>query len=150
MTIELRPFTKDNLIEVSKLTTNTDNNPTVFEEFVASNAFSIAQASFYPSYITEAIYHEDEVVGFVMYGIDEDDGLLWIPRFMIDVKHQGKGLGKKSFHIVLKKLNQQYPGSDIYISFEPENIIAKHLYTSFGFKETGEINEGEVVFTLKN
>lgn len=33
--------------------------------------------------------------------------------------------------------------------FEPENIAAKSLYSSFGFKENGEINGDEIVMVAK-
>lgn len=57
---------------------------------------------------------------------------------------------KESFEIVLNHiktfpLGQAY---EIYLSYEPENAVAKNLYTSFGFVETGEIDHGEAVAKL--
>ena len=33
----------------------------------------------------------------------------------------------------------------VYLSYEPENVVAKSLYASLGFMETGKIEEGELV-----
>jgi diamine N-acetyltransferase len=41
------------------------------------------------------------------------------------------------------------PGCDeVIISYEPENDVARRLYASFGFRETGEVVEGETVARL--
>lgn len=36
-----------------------------------------------------------------------------------------------------------------YISFEPENLVAKELYESMGFVADGRIEGGEIVYCLK-
>ena len=36
-----------------------------------------------------------------------------------------------------------------WISYEPENEVAKKLYASFGFEETGEMDGDEIVAVLK-
>ena len=36
-----------------------------------------------------------------------------------------------------------------WLSYEPENDVARKLYNSFGFRETGEMDEGEVVAALR-
>ena len=36
-----------------------------------------------------------------------------------------------------------------YLSYEPENIVAKKLYQEFGFVENGEMDEEEVIAVLK-
>lgn len=35
-----------------------------------------------------------------------------------------------------------------WLSYEPENTAAKKLYHSFGFRETGEMDEGEIIAVL--
>jgi diamine N-acetyltransferase len=37
----------------------------------------------------------------------------------------------------------------VAISYEPGNDVARKLYASFGFYETGELDEGEVVALLR-
>jgi diamine N-acetyltransferase len=67
---------------------------------------------------------------------------------MVDVKHQGKGYGRAIMEQVIDVLKQE-PGRDaIYISFEPSNDVARVLYSSLGFVDTGTMLEGETVFRL--
>ncbi|GKX68204.1 GNAT family N-acetyltransferase [Inconstantimicrobium mannanitabidum] len=79
-----------------------------------------------------------------------DENTYWIWRFMVDKQYQGKGYGRKTMEKVLE-LIKTFPhgkASSIQLSYEPENIVAKTLYASFGFKETGEIEDGELVARL--
>ena len=71
------------------------------EQFVATNAESIAEAYFLPDRAWfRAIYADDTPVGFLML---EDNAAaqeysLW--RFMMDARYQRKGIGQKSIGIV--------------------------------------------------
>jgi len=51
-----------------------------------------------------AVYHEDDVVGFVMWGLDEADGSHWIGGLVIDAAHQGRGLGRATVTALLDRL----------------------------------------------
>ena len=116
------------------------------EKFVAANLMSIAQAKIYPTANPFAVYAEDKMVGFVMYGYDEDDKRFYLVRLMIDAENQGKGYGKAATWIVIEKMKQIKDCWEIYLSFVPENVNAERLYRSVGFERTGEISEdGEVV-----
>ncbi|MBU9712614.1 GNAT family N-acetyltransferase [Evansella tamaricis] len=114
------------------------------EQFVASNIYSLVQSRYETSYIPLAAYDEEEMVGFVMYGKDPDDGVYWIVRLMVGEKFQGKGYGKQ---ILLKTMEQikMLPdcGSFIITSYVPENTIAEKLYEKVGFIKTGEIIDEE-------
>lgn len=144
--INLKEITKDNVVKASFLTTNTNGEITLNEQFVASNVISIAQSKYMPAMETKAIYEDEEMVGFVMYGIDEDE--LWIMRYMIDYRHQGKGFGKLALGLIIDEIWKSYTEQQIKISIEPDNIIAKKLYESFGFKDTNIFEEGELVMLL--
>lgn len=101
------------------------------------------------------IHHDtDGWIGFVMlgYGYQEGDSdcartshLIW--RFMIAETFQGKGYGKRAMHAVLDLIATKPlgDGSGIWLSYEPHNDVARALYAACGFKETGEICDGEVV-----
>lgn len=132
--------------------------------FVASNLFSLAQA-----YVTEvngghvfpfAIYNDKKLVGFIQlaYGenadqdgvsVEKDNYEIW--RFMIDKRYQGRGYGKEALKQAIDFIRTFPCGKAEYcwISYEPENEVAKKLYASFGFEETGERCEDEVVAVLK-
>jgi diamine N-acetyltransferase len=69
---------------------------------------------------------------------------------MIDKRYQGKGYGRQGMLKVLEHIRTfPYGKTNIAVlSYEPENIVAKKLYESLGFVETGEIEEGEHVAKL--
>ena len=148
MSISLREITPENFkecisLKVSEAQTN----------FVASNLMSIAQAKIYPTANPFAVYADEKLVGFVMYGFDEDDQHFYLGRLMIDEKHQGKGFGKAATLEVIERMKQIEDCREIYLSFVPENTGAEKLYSSVGFERTDKISEsGEVVmrFVIEN
>ncbi|MBR2223306.1 MAG: GNAT family N-acetyltransferase [Christensenellaceae bacterium] len=135
------------------------------KSFVADNKTSIIEA-----YLTlEAggfvcpmgIFEDETPVGFLMIGCGTDDSWenppqiaennynLW--RFMIDYRYQKKGFGKKALQLVLDYIRTEPFGKAEYcwLSYEPENTVAKKLYSSFGFAETGEWDGNECIAVLK-
>ncbi|WP_332648504.1 GNAT family N-acetyltransferase [Lysinibacillus sp. 54212] len=147
--MELVDITKDNWLDVVFLST-TDKMPMICEEFVASNALSLVQAQYEKNWITKAIEVDTVLVGFTMYGKEPDEEQYTICRLMIDYKYQGKGYGRKAMEIILAALKSKQDGLDIYLSVEPQNIVAKKLYESCGFISTNRIVDGEEEFVLKN
>lgn len=133
--------------------------------FVASNEESLIEA--YTTIVggghafTFGLYDADMAVGFMMLGFGTEgsaDGLpdiaegnynLW--RLMIDRQYQGKGYGTETVRLALDFIRTYPCGSAEYcwLSYEPENDVARKLYNSFGFRETGEMDEGEVVAALR-
>ncbi|WP_097015094.1 GNAT family N-acetyltransferase [Anaerocolumna aminovalerica] len=141
-------ITKDNWEKVIFLTTNTDNSNTICEEFVASNAYSILQSIYEDEWKIKAIEHEGELIGFAMYGFCEERNFYELCRFMIDRKHQGKGYGNQALSLIVEEIKNKYNCNEIYLSTDPENIKAKHLYEKFGFVSTGEIWDDEELYVL--
>ena len=70
--MKLADITKDNWIDVLHLTTNEDGIPTLIEKYVASVAASMVQSQFQQGWVTKALEHEGQLVGFTMYRYDED------------------------------------------------------------------------------
>lgn len=147
MNISFRELTPENFVECIKLKVSDDQ-----KTFVAPNVNSIAQSKFYPTYNTFAVYAGDEMVGFVMFGWDEDDQQFFLGRLMIDEKHQGKGFGKAATLEVIERLKENPDCKAIYLSFVPENTSAEKLYERVGFVRTGELNGSEIVmrFVIDN
>ncbi|MDD7738591.1 MAG: GNAT family N-acetyltransferase [Fusicatenibacter sp.] len=134
------------------------------KNFVASNTESIIEA-----YTTISaggyafpfgIYDGDTPVGFLMIGYDVDEDWsdppeiarknysIW--RLMIDRKYQGRGYGREAMKLALDYI-RTYPcgrAECCYLSYEPDNLCAKKLYASFGFRENGEMDGDEVVAVL--
>jgi len=157
-TISLRKVTFDNMdalchMQVAEAQKN----------FVAKNISSLAEA--YVA-ITNGgvalpfgIYADEEPVGFLMIGYDTLDATdppiaahgycLW--RFMIAEEHQRQGYGREAMRQALDYI-RGFPAGEAtqcWLSYEPENQGAKALYDSFGFRENGEVNEGELVSVLQ-
>ncbi len=118
------------------------------KRFVASNMFSLAEAKVYPAFVPLAVYHDTVMVGFIMYGLDPDDGNCWISRLMIDKEHQQRGYGKAAIKQVIDRLKESPNCTAVYISHHPDNEIADRLYTDLGFAGTDRIIDGEKVMRL--
>jgi diamine N-acetyltransferase len=103
-----------------------------------------------------AITADDEVVGFIgmAYERPKDGqalGKYEMYRFMIDRRHQGKGIGRAALSkaLALLETRPHGPASHVATSFVPGNDVAKGLYLSLGFVETGELDGDEVVATYE-
>ena len=142
--VTLRDITRDNFKQCIKLEVRDDQ-----KTFVATNVFSIAQSKVEPTYIPQAVYHDEEMVGFCMYGYDPEDDCYGVGRLMIDKHHQGKGYGRAAIVEAIRRMREQPDCREIALSVEPENTSAQKLYESLGFVKTGEVVHGEEVMRLK-
>jgi diamine N-acetyltransferase len=147
MNLTFRPADKDNFRVLSRLMrTLTPQQQT----FVAHNAYSMLEALYEPDNLfAYGIYDDDVPVGFFLYGYDPDDNTWGIVRFMIGGTHQGKGYGRAAITMLLDHMQRTHGCTFIYISFVPENVIAEKLYASVGFVDTGEMDDGEVVYVFR-
>ncbi len=143
MTVSLQDITKENYKQAIKLKVAPGQ-----EGFVASNVYSIAQSKFFPSFTCLGIYDDETMVGFLMHGLDDDDGSRWIIRLMVEAGLQGKGYGRAAMKLILDQFRADPDCKKVSISYEPENAVAQKLYASLGFVETGEIEEGELIARL--
>jgi diamine N-acetyltransferase len=144
MTITLRDIDRENFRAAVKLEVNEDQ-----KSFVAPNVFSIAQSKVEPAYSVQAVYDGDEMVGFVMYGWDEEEGCHALNRLMIDKNRQGKGYGRAATEEVVRRLKALPGCRQVALSVNPANANAQALYESLGFVKTGEVSHGEEVMRLK-
>ncbi|MCJ7842518.1 GNAT family N-acetyltransferase [Lederbergia sp. NSJ-179] len=152
MSLRLEDINSNNWIDCIFLTTDKEEKHLLFEEFVASNAVSLAQSKMETGWETKAIYNEDQMVGFAMYGFAEKEGFYEICRFMIDYRFQNKGYGKKALLLIIEEMRNIPDCQEIYLSFDPENKVALYLYENIGFKDTGRTVEGnitEVLYSLE-
>ncbi|MBP3446745.1 MAG: GNAT family N-acetyltransferase [Clostridia bacterium] len=58
---------------------------------------------------------------------------------MIDNKYQNHGYGKEALKMGIEYLITTFGAKEIYVGVSSENDIAKQLYSSVGFKQTGLI-----------
>ncbi len=138
-TITVRPVDVDNWRSVCALRVSEAQRA-----FVAEPSYYLALCC-YDTWNPLAIYLGDSVVGFMMWGID--DGSCWLGGILIDQKHQNKGYGRKAVQEAVTVLSKQTGATGFALSYQPTNV-AKHLYASMGFIETGEMEDDEVVARL--
>ena len=151
--MELQPVTAENWKTLIKLKVGDDQT-----HFVASNLYSIAEAQFgfdmeghwelYPFGIFD---DSDKPVGFLMYGYNFQHPArqAFIFRLMVDVKFQGMGYGRFGMQNMIETFRADERIRGVGISYEPENEVARKLYASLGFVETGEKLGNEVLAVLK-
>jgi len=116
------------------------------QKFIASNLYSIAESQFLSGFVTRAVYFDEELVGFSMYGLDPEDDNYWIYRFMIDERFQGRGYGKDAMQLIIREIERKNDRTDvIFLGYHPDNEGARQLYAKVGFKETGMAPWGEML-----
>ncbi len=159
MTIELRDITKKNYFDVLNLEVQPNQR-----NFIASNSISLAEAYVYDKngdYIAPlAVYDKEVLVGFVMIAYDQKIGIskgnYLLFRFMIDQRFQGLGYFKPTMDAVIDFVSAEPAGkaTSLWLSYGPENKHARSCYLHYGFKETGQVIEDEIVaiydLTTKN
>jgi diamine N-acetyltransferase len=93
-----------------------------------------------------AITRAGDVVGFVMWAYDPDDGHHWIGGFSVGKSQQRKGIGRAALALLVERLRAE-GARGIALSYAPENTDAARLYASAGFVEDGGA-DGETVARL--
>jgi len=144
MGILLKQVTKENWYECNSLE--------VYEEqegIVAPNYNSIIISLLYDNWHSKCIYEDDVLIGFLLYGIEEDTGKPMLLRYMVDKKFQGKGLGKKALLKLLDLIKIEYGNIKFYTTVSPKNVSAEKLYESVGFEKNGEIMWDENVMVIQ-
>lgn len=142
--ITLKKVNEDNFRKVVRMKLNEEQ-----DKFVAPNVYSIAQAWLYPDEARPfAIYNDEEVIGFMMLDWDEKERECGVWRFMIAEELQGKGYGRKAMEYALNMIKESNKFDYVFLDYVPGNDVGKHLYERLGFKETGEIEDGEIVMKL--
>jgi diamine N-acetyltransferase len=146
-TVTLREITSDTVHKICRLKVRSGQ-----EQFVASNAVSLAEALFAPEAWFRAVYRDELIVGFVMLWDDtlsksppaNPEVCLW--RLMIGAEHQGQGIGKRVIEEVVRHV-QSRPGiTRFYSSYVPGDLGPEKFYISLGFIPTGAVDEdGEVI-----
>ena len=158
--LRLEQVNGKNVWDILKLTVEENQ-----KNFVANNDISIIEA--YTAITANGyafpfgIYENETPVGFLMIGFDIDDywddapsiakGNYNLWRLMIDKAYQRRGYGKEAVQLALDFIKSFPCGKAEYcwLSYEPENEAARQLYRSFGFSETGDTDEEELIAVLR-
>lgn len=142
--VHLVKVTADTVRAVAALKVSPDQ-----ETFVAPNAFSIAEAYFTKEHWFRAIAADDELVGFVMLYTKVEDEAVFIWRFMIDHRFQGRGYGAAALSAVIAEV-KSWPGlAALRLSFVDQPGGPEAFYATNGFRRTGRVLDGEIEAELR-
>ena len=143
--INFRAITEDNFDAIIRMKRPDD------EHFVASNAYSLAQAWLYRDngdVFPFAVYSDDEPVGFMMLDEDAEERCLIIWRIMFPAEHQCKGYGTAAILEIIRLAKESGKYDFLLIDYVPDNKIAEHVYKKLGFQPTGKFEYGEYELRL--
>ncbi|MGW0432698.1 GNAT family N-acetyltransferase [Micromonospora sp. NPDC003197] len=133
--IRLEPVTADNWRQCAALRVRPEQS-----DFVMSVTYYLCLCAYGTTWKPLAITRDDKVVGFVMWGID-DDGSRWIGGFVVDADAQRGGVGRAAVRQLLDRFAAEPDCPNVALSYSPENTAARALYASLGFVETGETED---------
>ena len=139
--IEFIDLNKDNWIECVKLHTKEDI-------YIASNLHSIAEAQFYTKANSKAIVVEDKMVGYTMYGEDEEDSTLyWIDRLMIGKEFRRSGYASAALQKI-RDIGKQSGYKKLAISTSTANIPMQQVLKRNGFVTDNQLRNNEIVYYI--
>ncbi|MDJ0701913.1 MAG: GNAT family N-acetyltransferase [Leptolyngbyaceae cyanobacterium MO_188.B28] len=116
------------------------------DKYIYPNLYSIAEAQFYEKAMSKAISVDGVLVGYAMYGENEDDShVFWIDRFMIGKRYRRNGYGGAAL-LKLLEMGASMGYERIETSTESENEPMRQLLSKCGFRTNNEIRYDEVVY----
>ena len=144
--IRLVEITLENLTAVLNLAVSPAQ-----QNFVASNARSLAQAHYHPEAWPRALATGDPAgdatgtsfVGFVMLDVQAGPDTIYLWRLMIDAAHQRSGYGRGAMAAIVAHV-RTLPGiTRLLLSFVDAPGSPEPFYARLGFIRTGNCIDGE-------
>ncbi|MCR1950849.1 MULTISPECIES: GNAT family N-acetyltransferase [unclassified Clostridium] len=123
------------------------------EDFIETVEECLNEAKQIPLWRPVGIYNYNQIIGFAMYGLWENEGTygrVWLDRFMIGDEFQGRGYGSESLKLILNRIYNEYKRNEIYLSIYENNDLATKMYEKLGFQFNGELDiNGEKIMKLE-
>jgi diamine N-acetyltransferase len=141
--VSLAEVDASNWREVMKIELEPDQH-----EFVAEPGYYLNLSHYDGVWNPLAIQVNHQVIGMMMWAVDPADGACWLGGLMIDRHNQGDGFGRGAMLVAIDKLSTEHGYKKFALSYARENQIARDLYFSIGFRETGEMEGEEIVARL--
>ncbi len=134
--IAIKPISRDKWDIITNLSVNDEQS-----HFIETSLHCLNDAksdAYNMKWNFYGIYEDNNLIGFAMHG---KTGFMffsqvWLDRFMIDKNYQGKGYGKESMKLIIKKMQEDYSCKKLYLSVHENNYAAIRLYEKLGFKKT--------------
>lgn len=118
-------------------------------KYTGSNSWNLLWSHYEPQWIVKGIALDGQLIGCARFGPSLELPGIELIHFMIDERFQGRGFGRAALCAVAAEMFRRFGVAEIYLSVDPENARAKHVYEAVGFFATGEKDKHEDVFCLK-
>jgi len=120
---------------------------------VAPVASSLESMHHFPGSEPLGVFTDGDLVGFMMGQLLEDEAprrpyLIW--DLLVDRGHQRRGVGRAALSAAARRA-ARCGATAVAITYESVNTVARDLYRSCGFEETGSVNadgEHEMLMTF--
>jgi diamine N-acetyltransferase len=139
----LCPVGQDNWRAVAQLTVSAEQRA-----FVAEPAYYLAMCAYGGLWQPLAMEVGGQVVGFMLWAVDPADQSCWLGGILVDQGQQRRGYGRQAIRAAIAQLAAEHGHRNFALSYSPANSVAKALYQSLGFAETGEQSDDETVARL--
>ena len=145
MTDETPTITRNSTVSLREVSADTVRNicrlevSEVQKHFVAPNAVSISEAYFEPKAWFRAIYADEIPVGFLMLYDDPEEPLYFLWRYMIDIRYQKLGFGKRAMDLLLEYVRTRQGAKEMTLSCHPGDDGPEPFYRKYGFSLTGRM-----------
>ncbi|MFC2015428.1 GNAT family N-acetyltransferase [Chloroflexota bacterium] len=141
--VSLRPVNRDNWRAIANLKVTEAQR-----EFATEPCYYLALCCYGNDWHPLAIYLDEQAIGFMMWAIDPADGSCWLGGILVDQSMQGHGYGRQAVQAAILMFKGEHGHRTFALSYQPANLIAKHLYSKLGFVEMNEWEGNEVVARL--
>lgn len=132
--VKLEILQDDNWLSVCDLSVSAAQK----DFFPISNVYWIGISRYEEHTEFFAIKYQDEFVGLIGGGYDEDGTTGFINPLMIDEKYQRKGYAVIATKLMIKYLVDNLHVTKINISHRKVNLVAGQMYEKIGFRVFGE------------
>jgi len=120
------------------------------EDYIYSNLVSLRKyEEDKQNVVTLAVYHNEVIVGFVMFRVVKDFDCYFIWSLMIDEKYQGLGYGYKALKKLIHWLKNDGRCTRATTTVVEGNEGVLNLYYKVGFSDINEMIDGEIDLELK-
>ena len=140
-TIRFREVDADTVGQICRLSNTLSESK---KRFVATNAFSIAQAHFEPKAWFRAIYADEEPVGFVMLYDDAEKCEYFLWRFMVAEPYHGLAFGRRAIELLVEYVKTRPGAKELLVSCVLGEGGPVEFYEKCGFVRNGKVYDGEI------
>lgn len=127
--VTLEALDADNWLKICDLSVSEEQKA----HFPIPNVYWIGISRYEEKSELFAIKAEDEYVGLIGGGYDEDGVTGYINPIMIDRNHQRNGYSKRAIQLMIDYLRNSLGVESIHINHRKTNLVAGAIYQSLGF-----------------